>query len=209
MFDGLRRRRRFRRLARLVAAPVDLSPAQWRGLYGEAVAVAPDLLVEVGRGHGNSTVVLTEAAHRLGARVLSIGEDGLNAWRTSTRPRLEPVVGAAWFAPLTVVEDRAESVDLAPWLAGSRRAFLFWDAHTLELARHLLAEVVPLLPAGSRVVLHDVTGGDDPKAPPVPYHYRQFRSEYEELVPLGEYLDARGLPLEDLGEMVAFTLPAR
>ena len=39
------------------------------------------MIVELGRGWGNSTCVFVESARTTGARVVSIGNDGENAWR--------------------------------------------------------------------------------------------------------------------------------
>jgi hypothetical protein len=51
-------------LAALVDAPNDLPLEQWKRLTERALAAGGDLLLEVGRGYGNSTVVLTEAGTR-------------------------------------------------------------------------------------------------------------------------------------------------
>jgi cephalosporin hydroxylase len=50
----------FPMLAEIVDSPCDLSLGQWYRLRELALAAEPDLIVEVGRGYGNSTVVLTE-----------------------------------------------------------------------------------------------------------------------------------------------------
>jgi hypothetical protein len=204
----LRTQVRFWRLARTVAAPNDLPLRQWAALYEEAVSVAPDAIVEVGRGYGNSTVVLTEAANKLAARVLSVGDDGIFAWRKITRPKLERLKPPGWFRPLEIVEGKAEEADLPGWLDGSRRALFFWDAHGGELAEHLLSAVVPVLPVGSRVIVHDVYSQPPPRGVPVACRYRRFCSPFDELAPVGRYCDAHRLGLDDLGGMVALTVSA-
>ena len=97
-------RDRFATLAAIVDAANDLPLEQWPRLHGRALASGADLLLEVGRGYGNSTVVLTEAANELGAKVVSVGDDGLLAFETITWPKLAPVLGDEWRAPLTVVQ---------------------------------------------------------------------------------------------------------
>ena len=97
-------RARLARLAALVAAPNDLPFDHWLRLHERAIAAQPDLLLEVGRGFGNSTVVLTEAAHTLGARVVSVGFDEPPAFENSTWPKLAPVLGDGWRAPLPVIQ---------------------------------------------------------------------------------------------------------
>ena len=136
---------RFARLAALVAAPNDLPLDHWFCLYEHAIAAQPDLLLEVGRGYGNSTVVLTEAAHALRARVVSVGFDEPPAFENSTWPKLAPALGDSWRAPLTVIQG-----DVRDYLPPScERCFLFWDAHGPEVADAMLGRLIPALPIGS------------------------------------------------------------
>ena len=44
----------------------DLGPAQWAQWYSVALGFAPDLIIELGRGYGNSTALFGQAAWRLG-----------------------------------------------------------------------------------------------------------------------------------------------
>ena len=96
--------KRLATLARLVDAANDLPQEQWHSLYERAAASGADLLLEVGRGYGNSTVCLTEAAHKTGARVVSVGNDEPPAFEGITWPKLQPVVGGGWRQSLTVVQ---------------------------------------------------------------------------------------------------------
>src|SRR5580658_766940 len=52
----------------------DLRPGQWAQLIAVTMEFKPDVILELGRGSGNSTVAFTEAVNRMGgkARVLSI-----------------------------------------------------------------------------------------------------------------------------------------
>jgi hypothetical protein len=57
------------------------------------VEYRPDLIGELGRSHGNSTCVLTEAATLLGGcRVRSYDVDGGRAYETVTLPAIRPLV---------------------------------------------------------------------------------------------------------------------
>ena len=47
-----------RELIAAVNGPGDLGPAQWAQWYSAAVGFEPDLIVELGRGRGNSTAVV-------------------------------------------------------------------------------------------------------------------------------------------------------
>jgi hypothetical protein len=199
---------RLRLLARRVDAANDLSLDEWVALYRDAVDSQPDLLLEVGRGCGNSTVALTEAANRelAGVPVVSVGMDGTHAWEARTVPRLRRIRRPRWFRPLTVIEGWAQEVDLAPWLDVSERVFLFWDAHGPELAVHMLERVLPRLPSGSRIVVHDIYPLSAPEGNGPVFRHTGYWSPFEELPLIGRWADDHGLRLEDLGGMVAITL---
>ena len=203
-------RARFARLAALVAAPNDLPVDHWLRLHERAVAAQPDLLIEVGRGFGNSTVVLTEAAHSLGARVVSIGFDEPPAFENSTWPRLAPVLGDGWREPLTVIQ-----ADVGSYMPPScERCFLFWDAHGHEVADAVLGRLIPALPAGSTVIVHDVPTPSEAARSPLPlsdypYQWRGFVSAFEELPIIGAWLDRHGIAHEQDTFMLAFVYEPR
>src|SRR5262249_12501 len=51
----------------------DLGSPQWAQWYSLALGFAPDVIVELGRGRGNSTALFTQAAGRLGrTKVVSV-----------------------------------------------------------------------------------------------------------------------------------------
>jgi hypothetical protein len=196
---------RFATLADLVAAPNDLPLEQWHRLYERAVASGADLLLEVGRGYGNSTVVLTEAAHELSVRVVSIGFDEPPAFEGITWPKLAPIVGDRWRAPLTVIQGDVRDFGLP----ACERCFLFWDAHGPEVAT-MLGRLIPALPANSTVVVHDVPTVAEAQASPLPlsaypYRWREFVSAFDELPLLGAWLDANGIDREQDTGMLSFT----
>ena len=79
-----------RRLAAAVDRPGDLSSFQYGQLFAAALDFAPTLIVELGRGLGNSTCVFTTAAQACDARVVSLCLS--NAWRTGTLAAVAPLV---------------------------------------------------------------------------------------------------------------------
>jgi hypothetical protein len=194
-------------LRNLVDAPADLFFDQWLRLYDRARAAQAELLIEIGRGYGNSTVVLTEAAHDLDSRIISVGDDMVYGWETRTRPRLLSVVDEAWFEPLTVVQGDVRHFTPPP----CRRAFLFWDAHGPEVAEAIFGRVLPALPSGeTSVVVHDISTPEEAVANPLdigyPYEWRGFVSPFEELSLIGTWLEARGLTVEQDTGMLAFAV---
>jgi hypothetical protein len=194
-------------LRELVNWPGDLLLEQWLRLYDRAVSAEPDVIIEVGRGYGNSTVVLTEAAHALPARVISVSNDMVYGWATRTRPCLEPVLGEDWFNPLTVVQGDVRDFTPPP----CERPFLFWDAHGPEVADAILGRLLPALPRrATSVVVHDVSTREEAAAHPsewgYPHGWRGLVSSFEELPLIGRWLDDRGItPDQDTG-MLAFTV---
>jgi predicted O-methyltransferase YrrM len=147
---------RFELMHRLVDSPPLDFLSKWSKLYDLTVAFGPDLVLELGRGWGNSTCVLTEAANTVGCRVVSIGFDSQHAWETRTALRLERVLEAIWFAPLTVVQDDITHVDFRPLLDGSTRALVFWDAHGIDIAEAIFDRLFPALTPDSRIVVDDI-----------------------------------------------------
>jgi len=151
------------RLKALIAAvgrPTDLNPYQWAGFAAFALEFRPDLIVELGRGLGNSTCCFIEVANRLGGanacRVLSLclSDD----WFARTVPRLNDVVPFDWFSPAQIEVANILEYDLTPELAKSKRCLILWDAHGFDMAEWVLCKVLPqLLGKPHLVLMHDMS----------------------------------------------------
>ena len=194
----------FSTLAAVVDSPIDLSLQQWHRLYERALASRADLLLELGRGYGNSTVVLTEAAHRLGIRVVSLDADDEPRFEGVTWPKLRKVVGDDWRRRLAAYRGDAREFMPPP----CERCFMFWDVHGVDVARHVLDRLIPGLPAGSTVVVHDVNSADEAAAQPHPdgygFRWNGLLSPFPELPLIGAWLAERGLLWEQDTGMLAF-----
>src|SRR5262245_58907284 len=85
-------------LSRAVGRPSDLQPYQFAQLIASCLEAAPDVILELGRGFGNSTCPFTEAANMLGGaahtRVLSLCNSA--EWDTTTVPGLKRIVTGGW-----------------------------------------------------------------------------------------------------------------
>jgi cephalosporin hydroxylase len=190
----------------LVGSPeLDLPLSAWHDLYQMVSGFEPDLIIELGRGYGNSTCVFTEAARRCGALVVSIGNDGNREWETATAPRLEPFVGHAWFQPLTVFHDDICGFDYGPVVRGRRRVFVYWDAHGVDVAAAVFAGLLPLLPAENLIVVDDVWAKDGPHLLPPEFFAGPFASLFDEVEPLWEYLGTLEIPFRQGDRSVSFT----
>src|SRR5437764_45706 len=107
-------RDRIARLLDAVGCPEQLSQAQAMSLFAVTLEWEPDLIVELGRGRGNSTAILCEAANVLRSsrtRVVSLCLTPF--WDRETRPRLASVVDSLWYQPLTALKADIVSFDYA------------------------------------------------------------------------------------------------
>ena len=116
--------------------PTDLHPYQWAQLMGYALEFAPDLILELGRGKGNSTCAFTQAANKLesgACRVVSLCQS--DSWERESLPRVRQVVPAEWFDPLdtlTVISSHLTSSQYwrlhgESWSSGTRTG-LTWPS---------------------------------------------------------------------------------
>jgi len=147
-------------LSRTVGRPSDLQPYQFAQLIASCLESAPDLILELGRGFGNSTCAFTEAANMLGGashtRVLSLCNSV--EWETTTVPALKSVAAQDWFAPLQALRTDILTFDYRRHLSGAKRVVLFWDAHGFEIAECVLGTILPLIADRPHLVfMHDLS----------------------------------------------------
>ena len=135
----------------------DLAPAQWAQWYATTLGFAPDLIIELGRGMGNSTALFGEAAARQGhTKVVSLCQS--TDWSTSVASRIAAVVRPGWFANIDARVADIVAADYADIVAGHQRVLLLWDAHGFEIAETVLGEILPLIAARPHLILmHDVS----------------------------------------------------
>jgi hypothetical protein len=151
---------RIRALLAAVGRPGDFAGFQWAQVMAFALEFQPDLILELGRGYGNSTCCFLEVARLLGpvhsCRLVSIC---LSAhWQANTLPRLQPLCPPDWFAPGTFMRRDILGCDVGPELQACQRCLVLWDAHGFEIAEWVLGHLAPQL-AGKphRVVMHDIS----------------------------------------------------
>ncbi len=147
-------------LRRLIAAvdwTNDLAPAQWAQWYSVALGFAPDLIVELGRGRGNSTALFTQAAARLGAtKVVSLCQSG--DWTSEVSGRIAGVVDRSWFDRVDARMADIIGADYEAILGRHKRVLLLWDAHGFEIAETVLGEILPRLAEREHLILlHDIS----------------------------------------------------
>ena len=199
---------RFEVMYRLVdSPPFDLPIENWFELYELAVEFRPEVVLELGRGYGNSTCVFTEAASAVRCRVISVGFDAEHAWETRTAPRLKRVVDATWFTPLTVVQDDITTLDFEPLVGGSNRTLVYWDAHGADVADAVMDRLFPALPAANQVVVDDIWPTPSRYGLGAEYQAGPLWSQFEEVLPLWEFLSERQIEFESSNRWICFAVP--
>jgi FkbM family methyltransferase len=150
-------RPRIEQLHAAVASPGELSLYQWAQLTAIVLEYRPDLIIELGRGIGNSTACFLETAHQLGAEQCKIVSVCLDPrWKLSTVERLKPLVPQGWFDAGHIVEENILTFDFQSALEKSKRCLIFWDAHGFEVAECVLGGILPqLVPREHLVLMHD------------------------------------------------------
>jgi len=200
---------RFDVMHRLVASsPLDLPIENWPELYALAISFRPDVVLELGRGYGNSTCVFTDAANDTGeCRVVSVDSNPEEFWQRQTAPKLAPFVGPRWFAPLTVLQDDITTLDFRPLLHGANRVLVFWDAHGAAVAEAILSRLFPALPSDNLVVVDDVWSVRELYGLEAEYRAGPLWSLFDEVLPLWAYLRDRRIDFESSERWISFNAP--
>lgn len=155
-----RNERRIRALHEAVADSNSLALNQWVHFHAVALEYRPDLIIEIGRGFGNSTTAFVEAVHGTGGwgRVFSVCYS--NSWDQDTLPKLRRFLERSWFRPLDAPTLDIRDVDFARVVGDARRVLLLWDAHGYEVADCILSRLMPLLAGREHfVAIHDISDG--------------------------------------------------
>lgn len=151
-------RERILSLARAVNHPTDLWPYQWAQLMAAVIDFAPDLILELGRGKGNSTCAFTEASNLNQGRSRIVSLCFSDNWERETLPRLREIVSEDWFKPLRALREDILEFNYAKLLSGAKRVLIFWDAHGFDIAECVLGKILPIAaPIEHLVIMHDLS----------------------------------------------------
>jgi len=149
---------RIRALFDAVDRPVDLSAYQWAQLMSVALEFEPDLILELGRGVGNSTCAFTEAAYMISRGKCEVLSVCFSTDWESTRKRILSVVSSEWFDPLRIETADILEYDFASALRGFERVLVFWDAHGYDVAECVLGSILPQIHKKPHIILmHDLS----------------------------------------------------
>jgi len=145
-------------LSQAVNHPGDLWPFQWAQLMAAAMEYEPDLILELGRGKGNSTCAFTEASNMKQGRMRILSLCLSDNWERDTLPRLRKVVPDSWFAPMQALRSDIMDFDYEMAFSGAERILIFWDAHGFDIAECVLGEILPIAARAEHVVImHDLS----------------------------------------------------
>lgn len=147
------------RMCDAVAWQNDLPLHVWVQWFAMALELQPDLVIELGRGMGNSTCVFTQAANHIGQDKCQVVSLCLSdAWQQTVAPRIAELVTPEWFEPLDARMGDILTTDLQPLIQDKQRVLVLWDAHGFEIAEYVLGHVLPLLRARQHmVIMHDMS----------------------------------------------------
>ena len=150
-------RNRILKLARAINRLNDLSLPQYGQLFVTTLAFKPDLIIELGRGFGNSTAVFTEVANQLtNCKVISICLS--NDWQKTTSVEIAKIIPKNWFNKLDAKITNIFDIDIRKLVKKSKRILFLWDAHGWDVAEYILGRVLPAIRKKEHLVLvHDIS----------------------------------------------------
>lgn len=142
-----------------MGGPRDFVRQQWLQIASCVYDFKPDLIIELGRLHGNSTCAMAVAAKMLRpkpVRILSLCLSG--DFNRRSRPYLEKHLDdPSILAPVEALERDILAYDFGPAIAPARRVFIFWDAHGFEVAQAILSGLMRGLQDREHVaIVHDM-----------------------------------------------------
>ena len=200
-------------LERGIGGRRDFVRQQWLQLVSVVLEFKPDLILELGRGYGNSLCAMALGLKMLRpqpARLVSICM--ASEFVDVSRPYLEShLADPSLFAPVEVLTGNILDHDFTADLRAARRVLVFWDAHGYDLAIDLLARLFPQLADKAHLALvHDMAdlGYVDPacrrydsvplwhamgSAPPK-FILGDVGTQYEEGIALVDFLGRNGIP---------------
>lgn len=140
-----------------IGHPGDLPFHEWGQLMSFAYEFKPDLILEIGRGYGNSTCVFTHIANMLTpapCRLTSICQGNWYA----IQAELSNVMPTGWFDVADIHTADILTFDYETLLRDAKRVLVFWDAHGYAIAECVLSRILPLLQHKEHVVaMHDIS----------------------------------------------------
>jgi hypothetical protein len=143
----------------MMGGPRDFGKPQSLQLASMVYAFKPDLIVELGRGYGNSTCAMAFAAKMLRPQECRFVSLCLSdAFNRESLPYLKShLKDPGILDPVEALETDILTFDFAPVIASAKRVFVFWDAHGFDVAQTILTRLLrPLRDRPHVAVIHDM-----------------------------------------------------
>lgn len=223
---------RLKILAETIGRLIDSSLPQYAQLFSTVMGFKPSLIIEIGRGYGNSTAVFTEAANYLNETKKVLSFCLSNDWETKIAPKISRVVENDWFGKLDARVKNILDVDIKDFVSKKDSVLLFWDAHGWDISEYILGNVLPKIKNNRHLILvHDIMdtryhehlkkyntcgiwkGYPDDKSN-VQQHVivNSMASVFEEIVSLNDFAERNGLKINSVEDQLRkkiFIFPKR
>ncbi len=145
-------------LQEMMGGSRDFIDQQWLQIASLIYDFEPDLIIELGRGYGNSTCAMALGAQQLGSKCRLLSVCLSQHFIDESRPYLIERVRHPSF--LSLVDARTADIvsyDFSEQIQSAKRVFVFWDAHGFDVALAILRNVIkPLVDKEHCVVVHDM-----------------------------------------------------
>jgi cephalosporin hydroxylase len=152
-------KKRINDLINAVGDSLSQLPCQWIQLMAFALEFKPDIIIELGRGYGNSTCAFTEVCHLMAPDSCEVVSLCISKnWDFHTAPRLKKIVSEEWFKPLRIFRADIIDFDFKQVLSDKKKVLVFWDAHGFDIAESVLGSLLPLISDREHLVMmHDLS----------------------------------------------------
>jgi hypothetical protein len=146
-------------LQQAMGGPRDFVRQQWLQVASIVYDFKPDLIIELGRGYGNSTCAMAVAAKMLrplSCRIVSLCLS--DVFTRISRPHLKAhLCDPSILAALEPLECDILAYDFESAIASAQRVFVFWDAHGYDVAQAILTGLIRKLQDRPHLALvHDM-----------------------------------------------------
>ncbi|AZN38506.1 hypothetical protein [Paenibacillus albus] len=170
----------------------DLSLFQWIQMTAIALEFKPDLILELGRGKGNSTCMFTEVTHALDNECDVVSICLSNAFEMETKKKLHDtgLANGEWFARMHTYQQDILTFPYEDLFENYNRVLVFWDAHGYSVANCVLGKILPLLERKNHLIMmHDIS---DTR------YVSKVASLYQDILWTGNHFGGRTLQLGHL-----------
>ena len=150
---------RIEALFKAINKPTDLAFYVWTELIAFVLEYKPDLILELGRGLGNSTCAFAEAASLMKPSHCHISSLCLSDdWEKTSLPKISKLISGEWLANLEIHRTDILDFNYEALFKKHDKILIFWDAHGFEIAETVLGRILPLIQKKSHaVIMHDMS----------------------------------------------------